>query len=155
MAVLAPTSGPRRTTPALLGQARSFVVIGILSTVAFVALFAVLRERTPAAAANAIALLVTTLANTEANRRFTFAVGGPVRRLRDHAAGLVAFGIALAMTTGALAILALADPSASDAMEVLVLVAVGLVATLTRFSLLRLALTRRGPFRARQLRQVA
>ena len=155
MAVSAPTSSPPRTTPAILGQARSFVVIGVISTIAFIALFAVLDARMPTAAANAIALLVTTVANTEANRRFTFAVSRRARRLRDHAAGLVAFGIALAMTTGALAIVALVDPSASDVTEGIALVAAGGVATVTRFSLLRLVLTRRGPFRAGQLRQVA
>jgi len=63
-----------------------FLAIGVLSTVAYSVLFLVFREAMPAAASNAVALLVTALANTEANRRVTFAVRGSEGRLRDHAA---------------------------------------------------------------------
>src|SRR5262249_54198223 len=56
----------------MLPQLLRFGGIGILSTVAFLALFAVLRPETGAQAANFIALLTTAIANTALNRRVTF-----------------------------------------------------------------------------------
>ena len=56
-----------------------------------------------AQAANFVALLVTAVANTAANRRFTFGVRGAARAARHHVEGLIVFGIALAITSGSLA----------------------------------------------------
>ena len=53
----------------LLGQLVSFGLIGVASTLAYAALYLVLREVMPAQAANALSLLVTAVANTAANRR--------------------------------------------------------------------------------------
>ena len=50
--------------------------MGVASTVAYLALYVLLRAVLPAVAANALALLVTAVANTAANRRFTFEVAG-------------------------------------------------------------------------------
>ena len=66
-------------------QLPSFAAIGVLSTLAYLGLFWVLRSVTGAMAANAVALGVTAVANTAANRRFTFGVSGRQRR-RDRAA---------------------------------------------------------------------
>ena len=49
-----------------------------------------------AQAANLIALLLTAIGNTAANRRFTFGVGGRGNAARHHVEGLIVFGIALA-----------------------------------------------------------
>ena len=46
--------------------------IGVLSTLAFALLYLVLHPFLGALAANAVALAVTAVANTAANRRFTF-----------------------------------------------------------------------------------
>ena len=51
--------------------------------------------------------------------------------------GLIAFGIGLALTSGALAVLHHADPSPGRAAEVSVLVAANLLATIIRFGLYR------------------
>jgi glycosyltransferase involved in cell wall biosynthesis len=53
-------------------QLPSFATIGVVSTLAYLGLFWVLRSALSAVAANALALLVTAVANTAANRRFTF-----------------------------------------------------------------------------------
>jgi putative flippase GtrA len=124
----------------LLGVARvarrqlpSFAAIGVVSTLAYLGLFWVLRAVTGAIAANAVALGVTAVANTAANRRFTFGVTGRTGVWRQHLEGLVVFGLGLAVTTAALGLLA---PDGRPA-ELTVLVAANAAATLLRFVLLR------------------
>jgi putative flippase GtrA len=114
-------------------QLPSFAAVGVVSTLAYLALFWVLRSVTGAMAANAVALLVTAVANTAANRRFTFGVTGSRDRLRQHLEGLVVFGLGLAFTTGALGLL---TPT-TRAAELAALVAANAAATLLRFVLLR------------------
>jgi putative flippase GtrA len=114
-------------------QLPSFAAIGVVSTLAYLALFWVLRSVTGAMAANAVALLVTAVANTAANRRFTFGVTGSRDRLRQHLEGLVVFGLGLAFTTGALGLL---TPATRPA-ELAALVAATAAATVARFVLLR------------------
>src|SRR5262249_37216056 len=50
-------------------QVLTFAAIGVLSTLAYAVLYLLLREGMGAQAANALALLVTAIANTAANRR--------------------------------------------------------------------------------------
>ena len=57
----------------------------------------------PAQAANVISLLLTAVANTAANRRLTFGISGRSNAARHQVKGLIAFGIGLALTSGALA----------------------------------------------------
>ncbi|HNP57400.1 MAG TPA: glycosyltransferase [Gordonia sp. (in: high G+C Gram-positive bacteria)] len=122
--------------PSLLRQVVYFATVGVLSTVAFLALFLVLRDAWGPQVANFTALLVTAVANTAANRRFTFGVRGRDGVARHQAQGIVVFGIGLALTSGALALLHLAtDPP--RAVEVAVLVLANLAATVVRFVLLR------------------
>ena len=71
-----------------------------------------LRAAVPAAArvlaaqaANALSLLITAVANTAANRRLTFGIRGRAHAARHQLRGLIAFGIGLAVTSGALAAL--------------------------------------------------
>ena len=118
-------------------QLPSFAAVGVVSTLAYLGLFWLLRSVMGAVAANALALLVTAVANTAANRRFTFGVTGRRRRLRQHAEGLVVFGLGLAVTTGALGLLARAGPDPGRGAELAALVAANAAATLVRFVLLR------------------
>ena len=60
----------------LFRQAIRFGVIGVLSTVAYLLLFLMFRAPLGAQAANFTALLLTAIANTAVNRRFTFGVRG-------------------------------------------------------------------------------
>jgi putative flippase GtrA len=119
------------------GQPARFAVVGVASTVAYVLLFLLLRGAVGAQGANAVSLLVTAVANTAVNRRVTFGIRGRARAGRHQVRGLIAFGIGLAMTSGALAVLHHADPEPGRATEVSVLVAANLLATIVRFALYR------------------
>jgi putative flippase GtrA len=118
-------------------QLPSFAAIGAVSTLAYLGLFWLLRSVMGAVAANALALLVTAVANTAANRRFTFGVTGREGVWRQHLEGLVVFGLGLAVTTGALGLLERAAGTPSRAAELAALVAANATATLARFVLLR------------------
>lgn len=125
-------------------QALTFGAIGLVSTAAHAALYVVLRSVTGAAAANAIALLVTAVGNTAANRRLTFGVRDGGSMLRDQLGGLLALVLALAITTAAIALLAFLAPLAGRLAELAVLVIANALATVARFVLLRAWITRHG-----------
>ncbi len=114
-----------------------FAAIGLLSTAAYAALFWGFRSFTTGAIANLAALAVTAVANTAANRRFTFGVSGCEGLARDHLGGAAAFVLALAITNFAMLGLALVEPHAGRELELAVLVVANVVATLGRFALLR------------------
>jgi putative flippase GtrA len=134
-ALAGPGGGARRAVPGeLLLQIASFAVVGIASTIAYVLLYLLLRGVMPAQAANAASLLVTAVANTAANRRLTFGISGRLHAARHQVKGLIAFGIGLVLTSGALAAL---PTHSSRGLEVSVLVAANLVATVIRFVLYR------------------
>ncbi|MCF7550267.1 dolichyl-phosphate beta-glucosyltransferase [Pseudonocardia sp. WMMC193] len=114
-----------------------FAAIGIASTLANLLLFLLFRTFAGAIAANVAALLLTTIANTAANRRLTFGVRGRAGAARHQFQGLIVFGLALGLTTGALALLGVLLPNAHQAVEVAAIVAANLVATVLRFVLFR------------------
>jgi putative flippase GtrA len=114
-----------------------FAAIGAASTVVHLVLFVLLRSVTGAIAANVVAMLLTTLANTAANRRLTFGVRGRAGAARHQLQGLVVFGLGLGLTTGALALLGALDPAASRAVELAVIVLANAAATALRFVLFR------------------
>jgi putative flippase GtrA len=123
---------PRR----LAGQAVRFATIGVLSTLAYLLLFVLARPSMGAQTANLLALLVTAIGNTAANRRYTFGVRNG-SALRHQAQGLVVFALGLALTSTSLWLLALATASPPRAVEVAVLIIANLLATALRFVLLR------------------
>jgi len=116
-------------------QIARFAVIGLASTITYVALFLLLRLVMPAQAANVVSLLVTAVANTAANRRLTFGISGRLDAARHQVKGLIAFGLGLGLTAGSLAVLSPAHPGRLA--EVCVLLAANLVATVIRFVLYR------------------
>ncbi|WBC15615.1 glycosyltransferase [Micromonospora sp. WMMA1998] len=139
----APLSAPPAQVPVgLPGQLARFAAVGVASTVAYLVIFVVARGPLGAQPANLLALLLTAVANTAANRRLTFGVTGRRHAGRHHLQGLLAFVLGLALTSGALAVLhALTAPP--RAVELVVLVAANLAATALRFLLLRLAMHHR------------
>jgi putative flippase GtrA len=120
----------------------TFSAIGIASTAAYAGLYLVLRAFTVPAAANALALVITAVGNTAANRRLTFGVRDDGSMLRDQLGGLVALGVAIAITTASIAALAAVAPDATRPVELAMLVVANALATVARFLLLRAWITR-------------
>ena len=138
------TAHPRLFRSGIARQALRFSAIGVLSTLAYVALYSVLRLAEPAALANALALVATTIGNTAANRRFTFGVRGRAGLVHDHLAGLAGLALALLITTAAIGLLGRLAGQPTRVEEVAVLVAANAVATVCRFGLLRALVARPG-----------
>jgi putative flippase GtrA len=137
-AQLRPRGGDPRGRPVrLAGQLARFLLVGAASTAAYAALYLLLRGFLAAQAANAVSLLLTAVANTAVNRRFTFGIRGRRHATRHLARGLIAFGAGLALTSGALAVLGATAARAGRTAELAVLVAANLTATLVRFGLYR------------------
>jgi putative flippase GtrA len=134
-----PEPGPASGGPpgGMTRQLGRFVVVGAASTLVYVVFYLLLRQAMNAQAANAVSLLVTAIANTAVNRRFTFGIRGRAQAARHQLRGLIAFGAGLALTSGALAALDAATARPGRAAEVAVLVAANLVATAVRFALYR------------------
>jgi putative flippase GtrA len=117
----------------LPGQLLRFAAIGVLSTLAYMLLYVLLRGGLGPFDANLVALVATAVANTAANRRLTFGVRGRERAGTHQFQGLLVFAMGLALTSGALAVLGAWLPGASQAVELLVLVAANALATVLRF----------------------
>ncbi|GLZ46191.1 sugar translocase [Actinomycetospora sp. NBRC 106375] len=120
-------------TPGLTGQMVRFAAIGIVSTLAFLLLYTLFRGVLGPQPSNLLALVITAVANTAANRRLTFGIRGRRHAGRSQVEGLVVFGLGLVLTSGSLAVLGVVAPAASHAVELAVLVVANLVATLLRF----------------------
>jgi putative flippase GtrA len=129
-----------------LRQIASFGAIGAFSTLAYLALFTLLRDAIGVQPANLSALVATAVANTAANRRLTFGVEDASGMARDQAAGLLALAVALAITSGSLASLGILAPHHGRLSELAVLVGANAVATLVRLFVLRFAIV--GPRRS-------
>lgn len=134
---------PARVPVGLPRQLVRFAAVGVASTLAYLLLYMATRGALGAQPANLLALLVTAVANTAANRRLTFGISGRRHAGRHHAQGLLAFGLGLALTSGSLAVLHAVTAAPARSVEVAVLVAANLAATVLRFVLLRLGMHHR------------
>ncbi len=121
----------------LLGEIVRFALVGIASTALFAMLFLLFRTGLGPVVANIAALLLATIANTAANRRFTFGLRSRAGAVRHQAQGFVVLAIALAITSGSLILLHALLPDTSRSIELLVLTAANLLATVIRFLLMR------------------
>ncbi len=133
---------PRRTEEARLPngmrrQLPSFAVIGVFSTAAQLALYALFRLFLPVISANVVSYLLAAVANTAANRRFTFGVRGSRGAVRHQMEGGVAFLVGLVVSTAGLAAVHAMAPGAPRIAEVGALFALNLFAAVIRFVLLR------------------
>jgi putative flippase GtrA len=120
----------------LARQAVRFAAIGVASTLAYLLLFLLLRAPLGAQPANLVALLMTAIANTSANRAFTFSVRG-AGHARHQVQGLLVFLLGLTLTSGALALLTSVSAHPARATEVAVLILANLAAAVLRFVLFR------------------
>jgi putative flippase GtrA len=143
------TMTPTPSTPAdlhetrdsLVGQLVRFASIGVVSTVVFGLLFALLRPELGPDLAVLTSMAVCTVANTAANRRLTFALAsGPgtaaARRRRSVTAGAALGAIPLALSLAALGLLGAAGISALWP-ELLAVTLANASGTLLRFVVLR------------------
>jgi putative flippase GtrA len=121
----------------MVGQLVRFGIVGLASTLAYALLYLVLHPAMGAQAANLVALLLTAIANTAANRAFTFGVRGRNGAGRHQLHGLMVFMFGLAITSGSLFVLHRFDPTIGKVAELSVLVIANLVATVVRFVALR------------------
>jgi glycosyltransferase involved in cell wall biosynthesis len=131
-----------------------FLLIGVLSTLAYAALYLILRGALGATGANALALALTAVANTQANRQYTFGLRGRGGLARQHVAGAFVYLLALGLTGGALDVLGRLDRHPSRLLEVTVLVVASAFATVSRYVALRSWVFARREGRPRVLRAV-
>ncbi|MGY3318478.1 glycosyltransferase [Arthrobacter sp. TE12232] len=130
----------------LFGQLVRFGSIGVASTLAYLVIFLLCRGIMDPQLANFLALLTTAVANTAANRRFTFGIQGSSQAARHHFEGLLVFGIGLALTSGALAVVHNASGGEPDRwLELVTVTAANLAATAVKFLLFRLVVFRHRP----------
>lgn len=121
----------------LSAQLRSFVLIGIACTLAYAAIYALLREAgVTVLAANAVALAATMGANFVANRHLTFqAAGDPwLPQLGGYA---VAYALGVAASSVVLLALQTALGHPDGVLDTAAAVGSGLAATVVRFVLMR------------------
>jgi putative flippase GtrA len=114
-----------------------FAAVGTASTIAYALLFLLLRGALGPGGANALALALTAVGNTAANRRLTFGVHGRAGLVRHHVMGAAVFFITLGLTAGALGVLHGVAPHAPKGVELAVLLVAGLAATVTRYVALK------------------
>lgn len=143
------TARPLAVPIGLPWQLLSFAAIGIASTLAYSLLFLLLRNGFGAQSANLLALLLTAIANTAANRRLTFGVTGRSGATRHQLQGLFVFVLGLGLTSGALATLHTLSTSPTRTVELSVLVMANLTATVLRFLLMRVWIFRRHRYHSR------
>jgi len=123
----------------LLASARltRFAVVGVCSTLAYALLFVALRGPVGVGVANALALAVTAIGNTQANRWLTFGLRGREGLIRQHVMGAFVYVLTLGLTVGALGVLHALDASPSRFLELFVLLVASASATVTRYIALR------------------
>jgi putative flippase GtrA len=122
---------------ALGSQVALFAVIGGVSTVAYAVLYLLLHGSLGAFWANALALVVTAVANTAANRRITFGVRGRTQAVRHQLQGLLIFAVGLGVTSGCLWLLHSGSGRPGRLTEMGVLTAANLFVTVMRFVAMR------------------
>ena len=137
-----PTSRSARWRAIVL-QLVVFACVGGAFNVLYGLLYVALRTELSAQPANAVALVVSTIAGTWGHRRITFGVRGPERTVQHQVLGLALLGFSLAVTAGSLWVLEATVDGPSRTQEVAVLVAANLGTGLVRFAVFRVVMVRR------------
>jgi putative flippase GtrA len=128
-----PTEGHR----VVIRQMVRFTGIGIVMTLAYLALYAAMRGTLGMQGANVVAWVATAVVDTSANRRLTFGVSGLTGAARAQAESLLVFGTGMIITSAALLTLGAVVANPGEAPQLAVLVGANAVSALLRFMLLR------------------
>nr|HQV20577.1 GtrA family protein [Gordonia sp. (in: high G+C Gram-positive bacteria)] len=121
----------------LSGQLARFCVVGVASTIVYAVLYLMLHSLFGAQVSNFVALGISAVFNTAANRGFSFGVRGTENVVKHQVFGLGIFMFGWVVTAGSLFVLHAWVPGASKHLELLVLLVANLVATAIRFVGLR------------------
>lgn len=124
----------------ILVQLVVFACVGAAFNVLYGLLYVLLREQLAAQPANALALVLSTIAGTLGHRYVTFGVRGTDRTVQHQALGLALLAFSLAVTAGALWVLDAAVAEPSRRQELAVLIAANLGTGLVRFCAFRVAM---------------
>jgi putative flippase GtrA len=122
---------------ALARQLVVFAAVGGFFNIVYALLYVVLREALSAQWANALALVISTIAGTWGHRRVTFGVRGRARTVPHQALGLALLGFGLAVTAGSLWVLEATVAHPTRLGELIVLAAANLGVGLVRFAVFR------------------
>ena len=121
----------------MIGHLVRFGIIGVASTIGYAVLYLLLHPVVGAQPANFLALFITAVLNTWANRAFTFGVRGGDGAAGHHLQGIAIFLVGWAISAGALYVLHIDFPHADKHIDLTVLIVANLVATVIRFVALR------------------
>ena len=113
-----------------------YASVGVLSTLAYLIIFLLLRDPLGTFGANLVAATVTAVGNTAAHVTFTFRANGRGQTRRAVIAGVLSFAIGIGLTSATLAFTYLAGKTSSLAEGVAILVGM-VTASCIRFVLLR------------------
>lgn len=137
----------RDRAPAVLGrlsrgsvwvQLVLFGAFGVVFNLMYGALYLLLRLVLGPIWANGVALVLSTISSTAANRRVTFEVRGPWHVVRHHSLGLTLLALGLGVTSGSLWLLEASVDDPTRLAELAVLGLANLAVGLVRFASFRL-----------------
>ena len=117
-----------------------FGIVGAASTILHLGLFALFASTLVglgSQSANVTALLLATIANTAANRRWTFGVRGGEGVARHHAQALLVFALTWGVSAAAIAGVHALWPGAPVLMETVIVGVANVVATVVKFVAMR------------------
>ncbi len=138
-----PTTARTHRRPVLL-QLVIFAGVGGVFNVVYVMLYLAFRTFMGAQPANALSLVLSTVAGTWGHRRVTFGVRGTARTVTHQTLGLALLVFGLAVTAASLWLLEAAVDTPTRVAELVVLAAANLGVGLVRFGLFRLVMVPEG-----------
>jgi putative flippase GtrA len=129
----------------ILLQLVVFATVGGFFNIVYGGLYIALRQGLDAQWANAVALILSTIAGTWGHRRVTFGVQGREGTVTHQSLGLGLLGFGLAVTAGSLWALDAAVEEPSRRAELIVLAAANIGVGLVRFATFRWAMVPHRP----------
>jgi putative flippase GtrA len=120
-----------------LAQVLRFAAVGVGATLLYTVLFLAMRPGLGGQAANALALILSTVANTAANRRLTFGIRGRAELVRHQLGGMFVLAVALPVTAGTLWLTQQVVGTRGRACELIEVLAANAFATGLRYVMLR------------------